>query len=341
MIDELDRLKLLNETGVAVIGCGAVAKLYLVPALLRVPGAEIRALIDTDLRQAEQVQNMFRLSSAKTLKSIDDILRDEQVTHLVVATPPKSHAELCIKALESGKKVYCEKPLALSAAEGRLILDAMKRSAGQLSIGFNYRFAAQFKKVKDLIDKGFAGKILSLSVFFLTNASPWPTETGFQFTKEGGGALFETGPHPIDIALWLLGQVKSVSCILQEKMDSNALVEDSALVFLRHSSGSTSVIHVSWHSANYFGMTVVGSNGVMQAERGLDKIRALEFGVVGRNWVLLPVQSPANTSSYQHSLHDFVKGTCRGATPEEAVRNLELVEAAFDSARSDGRWINL
>ncbi|HDN02152.1 MAG TPA: Gfo/Idh/MocA family oxidoreductase [Candidatus Bathyarchaeota archaeon] len=152
----------------------------------------------------------------KAYPDYDSLLKDENVELVVVATPSHLHASQTIKALESGKDVVCEKPMATSLKEADAMIDAAKRTGRLLTVFQNRRYAPDFMKVKEIIESGVLGRIVLIKMSWHFFGRRWDWQT---LKKYGGGELNNTGPHAIDQALQLFGDKEpEVFCDLQRTL---------------------------------------------------------------------------------------------------------------------------
>ncbi|HRJ40696.1 MAG: Gfo/Idh/MocA family oxidoreductase [Caldilineaceae bacterium] len=129
--------------------------------------------------------------------------------------PNDAHAEPCIAAAEAGKHILCEKPLARTAEESKLMLDAVNKAGVKNMVAFNYRFVPAIRQIRKLVDSGLLGKIYHFRAVYLQE---WimphynmPMIWRLQKKMAGSGALGDLGAHIIDLARYLVGEVRSVS----------------------------------------------------------------------------------------------------------------------------------
>ena len=130
-----------------LIGCGIIGVLR-AEAIAQLPGFGLAAVADVDAARARAGGDRFRAAVEADWK---DLVRRNDVDAVIVSTPPTLHAPLCIEALEAGKHVLCEKPLARTPEEARPILDAAERSGRLLATGFNYRFYPAIVKAREIL----------------------------------------------------------------------------------------------------------------------------------------------------------------------------------------------
>ncbi len=152
----------------------------------------------------------------KAYSEFDSLIKDEEVELVVVATPSHLHAPHTIKALEAGKNVVCEKPMATNLSEADAMIEAAKRTGNLLTIFQNRRFAPDFLKVREVIQSGKLGRIVLVKIYRHSFGRRWDWQT---LKKFGGGELRNNAPHLIDQALQLLGDNEpEVFCDLQRTL---------------------------------------------------------------------------------------------------------------------------
>ena len=166
----------------------------------------------------EAANAALSLSSASRAHESFEELLEEDLDGVVIATPSALHAEQCIKALQAGKSVFCQKPLARTQQETRRVVEAARQADRRLAIDFSYRHLAGMQELKRAIEQGALGQLFSVDLIF-HNAygpdKPW----FYQFASSGGGCVMDLGIHLVDLALWLLppGEVDSLSARLFRK----------------------------------------------------------------------------------------------------------------------------
>lgn len=194
------------RVGIVGVGIGGVhAQGY-----AKLPDVEIAALCDLNTARAEGVGERYGVKSI--FSDYSAMLAEAQLDAVSVCTPNALHAAVAVAALEAGCHVLCEKPLSISAAEGKKIVDAAKRAKGKFMIGMNNRFRGDSQVLKKYIESGELGDI------YYAKAG-WIRRTGIPgmgswFTSKemaGGGPLIDIGVHALDLTLYLMGNPKPVS----------------------------------------------------------------------------------------------------------------------------------
>jgi predicted dehydrogenase len=192
---------------VAVIGCGFQGRLH-VECLQRIDGVDVVAVTDTDPVRLNEVADTFGVENRYS--DYVEMLDGGRYDLVTVCTMPIHHAAMTIAAVERGCHVLCEKPLALSAVQGRAMVDAARRARRMLAVGFNMRFTPNARAISAFIDEGRFGRPVCTRAWARASQIPW---WGEHYRKEisGGGALAATAVHFLDLALHFAGFPEPVS----------------------------------------------------------------------------------------------------------------------------------
>lgn len=196
---------------VAVVGCGAVARLYHAPALQaleREGRVHVVAAYDPDAAALNPFCDSF--PGARPSPSFDALLAVEPDL-LIVSSPPRHHADQGIAALESGIDVHCEKPLAPTLADGERMVAAASAAGRRLTVGLVRRHFPAIRAIRHLIGTGALGRLESVECF---EGGPfdWPVRSaGYFRPNAGGGVLADIGTHCLDLLAWWFGPPTDVA----------------------------------------------------------------------------------------------------------------------------------
>jgi len=194
---------------VSVIGAGAIATKVHIPCFLRNKYAKVNAIVDTDSTKAEKIARKFGVK--RFFSSTDKLFDSVEVDAISICTPPDSHAEIAVEALERDINVLCEKPLADDVNNGSKIVEAAEASDRVLMVGFNRRFHPIYLKVRSIAKEGKIGHVY-LAEYLSLHQSPllaW-SKSKWYYQVCTGGCLLDIGPHVLDMLNWFLGRPYSV-----------------------------------------------------------------------------------------------------------------------------------
>jgi len=246
---------------VGVIGVGGIARTHM-PGWAASADAEVIAGSDINgaaLAEWGRIHGVDRLSTDPA-----ELLNDPEIDIVDVCTPNMSHTALVVAALEAGKHVICEKPLAPTPDEIRRMIAARDAAGKLLMTAQHFRFKGVSQAMKREIAQGTLGEIYHARSWMLRRNGFIPTATFVRRELSGGGPCIDIGVHILDLTLWLMGnpQPVAVSGVAQAKLAhlpgqfavwrNNAPVggdfdvEDFAAAFVRFANGATLVLEVSW-----------------------------------------------------------------------------------------------
>jgi len=248
----------------ALIGCGDIGILR-ARALARADGCSLVVAADTDASKANAVAAL--IPGASGITNWREAVRRDDVDAVIVSTPPSLHEEMTIAALEAGKHVLCEKPLARTPAECRAMVQAAEQTGRRLATGFNYRFYPSFSRARELLDSGVIGEldhIRSYGGYSATSHNqPWVHDAA----TVGGGALRDIGIHLIDLTRDFLGDVVAVQGAASGRVWKYPACEDNGFALLRNSTGNLATVHASWTEWRryQFRVEIYGTRGCIHA----------------------------------------------------------------------------
>ena len=219
-----------ERLGAGIIGCGGIGNAH-TWALSVMPEVRLVAVCDVDESRASDFKQRYGAEAAYT--DIDAMLGRDDIDFVVNATANNLHAPLSIRALEGGKHVMVQKPMALTLAEADAMVAAADRSGKQLMVSFFEFFHPAFKQAKEIVDQGLIG-----NVFFVKAIMAWhmPNTDVWRFDPQvsGGGILMDGHSHHVAFALWLLDNPEVVSVYSEYgTLNSEAQVEDTGVTLIR------------------------------------------------------------------------------------------------------------
>jgi predicted dehydrogenase len=248
-------------TTVGVVGLG-----YWGPNLARnfdrLPDAELAWLCDASEDALARCGAAF--PSARTTSSFDDLLADDALDAVVIATPVPTHAELAMRVLAAGKHCFVEKPLASSEQDAEAVVEAARAADRVLMVGHLLEYHPGVERLSELVQSGELGELRYI----------YSNRLNLGKHRQDENALWSLGAHDVSVILRLAGEEPSEATAVGESYVKPG-VEDVVFAFMRFPSGITAHMHLSWldpHKERRF--TVVGSRRMatfddMEMERKL------------------------------------------------------------------------
>ena len=325
---------------VGIIGAGHVGAKR-AQAIAQSPGARLVAVADAD---AARAQAFAEAHACRALADGEALAALPELDAVVVATPHQWLAPLSLAALEAGKHVLCEKPLARTAAEAELLVTASERRGKRLKAGFNHRHHPAILEAHRRAAAGSIGRLLFLRCRYghggrLGYEREWRADPA----QSGGGELLDQGIHALDLFRWFLGDFTEVSAVLQQAFWPT-LVEDNAFCLLRTEAGQVASLHASWTQwKNLFSFEVFGEHGYLIVEGlggsyGRERLvageRPAEFGAPAEQCF----EYNGGDASWAAEWEEFAAAIREDRPPladgRDGWQALRLAEAAYASARA-------
>jgi len=314
---------------IAVVGCGAIAELFHLPALRRHPDVMGRAvLVDPNIARATELAGRF--GAAGTAASLDEVV--ERIDGALILTPHRLHFPLALQCIRSGKHVLCEKPLAESAAEVDALIRAAADAGVAMAVNNTRRLIPAYQAIRDRVASGSIGSVRRIEIEF-GEPFDWPVAGDGYFGVRGGGrgVLADLGAHVLDLACWWLGAEPSLDAYHD---DSFGGTEAVAQVDLRGSE-STLGIRISWLSKLSNSYRIKGSEAVLEGslhDFGSFTIRR------GSHTRRERVEGAKPFAEYGHALLDnFLEVAVGRAAPlvsaADVRSSIALIEACYANRR--------
>ena len=195
-----------RKINIAVIGTGRMGSVHVRNIFRMIPEANLAAICDIRLDVAQAVAD--ELGIQRVVQDYHEILNDENIDAVLIATSTDTHAFIMKDAATAGKHIFCEKPLALDIEEIDTALLAVENAGVKLQVGFNRRFDKSFKKVQEIVASGEIGRPCILKI---TNRDPDFPE--IKFLRVSGGMFLDMTIHDFDMARFLIGEVEEIYAI--------------------------------------------------------------------------------------------------------------------------------
>lgn len=323
-----------------VLGAAAIAVRKVIPAMQKGEWSEIAAIASRDIRKAEDAAHKAKI--AKAYGSYEELLADPEIEAIYNPLPNHLHVPWSIKAAEAGKHVLCEKPLSLSVAEAKTLLETRDRCGVKLGEAFMVKTHPQWLRTRELIQMGVIGDLRSIvGVFSYFNRDPHNVRNVREW---GGGGLMDIGCYPITTSRWIYGE-EPLRVAGTLEADPEFGTDRLASAILEFPSGQ-SVFTCSMQLVPYQRMQFLGTNGRIEIEIPfnapndrptrlyIDDGRDV-FGT-GIRTETIPVcdQYTVQGDAFSRAIRE---GSEVPVPLEDAIANMAVIEAVFRAAES-GKW---
>ncbi len=259
----------MDRVGFAVVGAGVIGQVH-AGNISMLESCRLVAVADQVRERAEMVGRQF---GAKAYASIDEVVKDPDVEAVVVATPSYLHAPQTLYALQHGKHVLVEKPMATTLRGARLISETAKNAGLRLGVVFQERYLGAARRLKEVVSDGGLGRVYLIEA----ELKWWRGEADYYrsdeiarswrgyWETEGGGVLMNQAIHTLDLVLWFGGDVEEVSGFISNASHPSIEVEDVATAAIRFRSGALGAISATVNTQptnrQYRKIRVLGTRG--------------------------------------------------------------------------------
>ncbi|HVE63783.1 MAG TPA: Gfo/Idh/MocA family oxidoreductase [Mycobacteriales bacterium] len=348
--------------GVGLLGYGAIGHEHN-KAIGVVPGLQLVAVCDS--LPARVAAARVLAPDLRAAEDGDALLGDDEVELIVVSTPPNTHAEWALRALEAGKHVVVEKPFCLTTEEADAIITAAAAAKRTLAVYQNRRWDADYLALKQVIRSGDIGELFSLETFIGGYGHPcnyWHSDE-----RVSGGAIYDWGSHYIDWILDLIPQpVQWVSATTHKRVWHDVSNADHTRVLLHfadgveadfvHSDiaagqkpkwlalGTRGAVRGDWRPASVLARDAVGNlaeDRLALAESPAELSIWRPDGAGGVSMQQLSYPGPPPQPFHRELAEHLLSGAPMSVTPEGSRRNIEVMQAATRSAKDAGRPVSI
>jgi predicted dehydrogenase len=349
---------------IGIVGCGLIGRRR-AEVIRQSPDDELVIVADLDEGRAK---SLARETGCLATTDWQEVVAGEDVDAVVVSTTNKWLVPISIGALQSGKHVLLEKPMARNLVEAeQVLLVAVRRPRSAVAIGFNHRHHPAIWKAHELCTQGAIGPLLFIRAVYGHGGRPgYDKEWRADADLAGGGELLDQGVHVIDLCRWFLGDFTEVFGITAtyfwgndggpqtadgaQRSAVSGRLEDNAFALLRTADGRVAQFHTSWTQwKNRFTFEIFGADGYLRVE-GLGGSYGPERLEVGRRKTeggapqVETTEFPGPDLSWQAEWKEFTSAIREGRQPlasgEDGLAAMRIVAALYESART-GRLVHL
>jgi len=315
-----------------LIGLGYVGKTHLRHSI-NLTDARLVAVSDISKKA---LANARRMGIRDTLFDYQQLLKKPNIDAVIIALPTHLHRSCALYAVEAGKDIFLEKPLARNPVEGREIVSSAEKHGRKLMVGYHLRFVPSFCGLKEQLLTGSLGEVQTAIATFVGTGpmimhraeghAPRPVPSWW-FNKEltGGGAIMDLGCHLINLLRWYFGEIVDIRSYLGHRF--NLDIEDHATCVAKFASGQIAVINVGWFSLDH----------QLRVEL-LGTVRNASTEIKPPNKIMHAIQLLTGRSSKFYlphfwELEHFVRCVKNDVTPTpsgtDALKDLEVISKAY------------
>lgn len=347
----------MRHVHVGMIGCGGIAFGKHLPSLAKIPEVKITAFFDVSQERAQDAKSKFGTPDARVYDNVQALLADPDVHVVHVCTPNDTHAEISIAAMEAGKHVLCEKPMAKTSVDAQRMLEVSERTGRKLSIAYQNRFRADSRWLYAACRAGELGEVYLAKAHAIRRRAVPTWGVFLDQEKQGGGPLIDIGTHALDLALWMMDNYEPKTVLgttyrklAEQGSQANAwgnwnpeafTVEDSAFAMITMKSGATVWVESSWAlntlDVDEAKVTLHGSKAGADMKGGL-RINGEEHGQLYTKEILLGNQFDPSMpgDSAEREARAWIDAILNDQSPVVTARQgyvvQQILEAIYESA---------
>lgn len=350
-----------RELKAAIVGCNGIALQKALPSLAKIPEVAVTAFCDIAGERAQSAAKQYGAKGAGVYTDYRELLLDKTLDVVYVCTPNITHAPITIAALEAGKHVMCEKPMATSCTDAKAMLDAAVKSGKKLSVSYQNRFRQDVQTLWRYCRGGALGQVYFAKAHAIRRRGVPTWGVFLNEELQGGGPLIDIGTHSLDLALWLMDdyRVRYVAGSTYRKLAETGgggnmfgpwepkkfTVEDSAFGYVVMESGATIMLESSWAlnalDEKEAKVTLCGTKAGADMDDGLRLngeayddlyIRELGTGKVDIDYYSGDIVEPGELEA-RSWIDCILNDTPPVVEPEQAVAVTRILEAVYRSAR--------
>lgn len=323
---------------VGLIGAGRLGTIYANYLATRIPEARLVAVADIIPERASACAEKHGLS--KCYNSHVDLIADRDIDAFVVVATTTNHREIVVDAAQTGRPIFCEKPLTLSLAEAREMKDAVLQGGGMFQMGFMRRFDKGYRAGKGKIEAGAIGTPV---VFRGSSRDPYRPSLEYLAPENSGGQILDMAIHDIDIARWYMGEIANVFAVggvLAYPEVKQVGDTDNVIIVFTYESGCLGQIDISRNGVYGYDIRaeVLGTSGTLKVGY-LRENPILVMTAAGVTHDVVPYFPERFGQAYVDQLADFVRNVRDEKEPsitvEDGIEGLRVGVAATCSLKTN------
>ncbi|MDQ6787052.1 MAG: Gfo/Idh/MocA family oxidoreductase [Acidobacteriota bacterium] len=310
----------------ALIGTGGIAQTY-AQAFQSSDCCRLVAVADINQDSAKAFAEPF---SAKAYADYKTLAENQTIDAVIISTPPDSHPEIAMYFMQKGVNVLCEKPLCLSIAEARAMIECSEQSNVKFTMATKFRYCADVVKAKAIIASGVLGNIVQFENAFTAKVD-MSKRWNSQKEISGGGVLMDNGTHSVDIIRYFLGAIDEVLA-LETSGTQNLSVDENVKLLAKTKNGVAASVDLTWginkELPNF--ISIYGTNGTLHIGWRESKYKLNS----SPDWITFG-KGYDKVQAFRSKLENFRNAIVEGeellTKPEDALASVEVIEAAYKS----------
>jgi predicted dehydrogenase len=318
-----------------LVGAGAISQAY-AQALNDSRLARIVAVADV---RPDAAQALAEQLGCDRYDDHEPLLERAECDAIVVCTPPASHRDICLRAIDAGVHILCEKPLSIDPGSAKEMVQAAERAGVTLTMSSKFRYVEDVIRAKSIVTSGILGDLILFENTFTSRvdmSSRWNSDP----EQSGGGVLIDNGTHSVDLIRYFLGPIAQVHAVEGKRVQTLS-VEDTVRIFIRSVGGVMGSIDLSWSLNKELDsfIEIYGSRGTVRI--GWKESKYRQTG--GTDWVVFGTGYD-KISAFRRLSENFCKAL-RGEeqtliTPEDALASVVAVDAAYEALKRN-HWVSV
>ena len=319
-----------------IIGCGDIVRRRVAPALNALSDCKIAAVARRNPDRLEVCR--LELHAECGFPDWRDLVRDDSIDAVYIATPVHLHCKQVMEALHSGKHVLCEKPLGMTADECHTIMAASRQSAGSLGVAYYRHFYPAVRRVKEILESGEIGNPILVKAeaceTFLPQADH-PRRWILEKQSAGGGCLMDFGCHRIEVMLYLLGEEVAAGGV-SGNVYADHDVEDTATVAIQFANGANGIVSVTrGGTVEWDTLCVLGTAGSVQ----VDNLNGGGLTIISEKGTRQETL-PCHANPHQPMIEAFCQSIAEGRPPDVDAETGWRVQRIIDAVYRNPAFTN-
>lgn len=335
----------MKKLGIGIVGCGNISDTHANAVFALNPCKLLAACT----RNSERLNSFCNRYSINGFTSYNEFLNHPGLDVVSICTPTGTHFDYGKKAAEAGKHVIVEKPIEITVARGKSLIDACRQNNVKLAVIYQNRFIDAAVKMKQVLEKGEIGNV------FMTHASvkwfrnqQYYSESGWRgtFMLDGGGAVINQSVHTIDLLQWLLGDVESIYAYTGTFTHGNLETEDNAVAAMKFKNGVIGVFEASTSiqppqerrieiNGTIGTVILAGESLFLETKQPEKDKRTVKSKSAGASAPLDGLTYKDHLKQYEQIIEAISTDNEPVVSGEDSLKSLAVVEALYQSAKTE------